>query len=91
MYISVSVQMVLRVIAHQCLFVVCMLPGLRNTTGELDFSRYSNNLPGKNLVISLSLAEDFFTIQVSESSAWGRRAFSPPVRLFMSRTCAAMF
>lgn len=38
--------------------------GLRNdTTGELDFSRYSNNLPGKNLIASLSGTEDFFTIQ----------------------------
>lgn len=38
--------------------------GLRNdTTGELDFSRYSNNLPGKNLIVSLAAAEEFFTIQ----------------------------
>mmetsp|Transcript_6325 Transcript_6325/g.10336 ORF Transcript_6325/g.10336 Transcript_6325/m.10336 type:complete len:229 (+) Transcript_6325:133-819(+) len=38
--------------------------GLRNdTTGELDFSRYSSHLPGKNLVVSMSLAEEFFTIK----------------------------
>ena len=43
--------------------IACL--GLRNdTTGELDFSRYSNNLPGKNLIVSLASAEEFFTVQV---------------------------
>ena len=33
-----------------------------NTSGAVDLSRYSEHVPGKNLLIQLSIASQFFTL-----------------------------